>query len=196
MNITETIIYVILYLIVIVLLPIILDIVFSITLRKDYKEGIITKMRVLAKNSNKPLIIFYDRYYGYKEDPITNEKIEFQGDMVDILHDLKDNSSVILIIESLEYVPSEQIDDIYTQLERVTNGDYYIINIDKGSPRVFYDSKILHLSHQKDGKKLSYDKVNKFIKFTQRFYGIIYTFINKYAKIDVRDFFTKNQPVL
>jgi DNA-directed RNA polymerase subunit H (RpoH/RPB5) len=96
-----------------------------------------------ANEKNKALLIFNDRYNGivvYHDD---DKAEEFTGDAVEIVNNMADNSCVVLISETLEYI--EELKQFIEQLKRISENDLFIVNIEKKSPRTLWDYKIINI---------------------------------------------------
>ena len=64
---------------------------------------------------------------------------KFQGDIIEIVRQMADNSCVLVVSETLEYIDSKKLYDVLQQLLRISGGDFYAVNIDKKSPRALWD---------------------------------------------------------
>uniref|UniRef100_A0A6C0LSQ0 Uncharacterized protein n=1 Tax=viral metagenome TaxID=1070528 RepID=A0A6C0LSQ0_9ZZZZ len=145
MNTTEKIILIIFYLIIVISIPLFLDILLRITVRKRRKYIMKHLAEKKTTEKNKALLIFNNRYSGivvYSNDD-SEKAEEFTGDAVEIANNMADNSCVILISETLEYV--EELEQFIQQLNRVSGGDLFIVNIEKKSPRMLWDYKIINI---------------------------------------------------
>lgn len=135
------IILILMYLVIIILIPLFLSYLLNITIMK--KRWIMIKKMAIAKSlsKNKPLVIFY----GDNNGIIVTKKIkkEFVGNIIDVSGKMSDNSCVVVLVEVLEY--SEDLTMLIKQLKRISGGDLYAINVEKNSPRVFWDYKIKHV---------------------------------------------------
>lgn len=132
------------YLGILLLVPLFLDYLYKVTIRRNNKK----KMESLAKKEaaklKKPLIIFNGTNSGTVDTDGTVEK--FDGDVFEIVSQLRSNTSVIMVSETLEYIPA--LEKFIKELERVSGGNLYILGIEKNSPRIFWDYKILNVLDQ------------------------------------------------
>lgn len=189
-NCLDKIILVIMYLAIFIMIPFFLDYLFKITVRKKRKQQI----KYLAKNKaikkNKALIIFNNRYQGvvinYNGDKLKSKE-EFTGDIIEIIEQMADNSCVIIISETFEYI-NKQLSQIIQQIQRVSGDDLYTVNFEKTSPRIFWDYKIKNVmdkSFYLPGDNITWSKPNKLQANTQKFYSFVFKFIpyNLFANI-------------
>lgn len=175
---------VLIYLILIILIPIFLDYLFRLTVRKNRKQ----KIKVLAeKKSNetgKALIIFNDRFSGIVNS--NGSKEPFEGDISEIIEQMADNSCVLIVNEILEYI--ENPGSIIEQLKIVSGGDLFTINLEKNSPKTFWDYKIKNIMAKPfylPGDKIEWTEPNGLQKKVQQFYYYVF-------KILPYNFFAKN----
>lgn len=167
---------IIIYLVIIILIPLFLDYLFKLTVRKKRKLQIKTLAEERAKETNKSLVIFNDQYHGIVNN-IQNDgsKEEFTGDIIEIIFQMAPNSCVMVLSEVLEYIhdPNTFIEQIKT----VSGNDLYTINIEKNSPRVFWDYKIKNVMNKSfyvPNENITWSKPNKLQLHTQNFYSYIF----------------------
>lgn len=148
-------IIIMMYIIIIIMISLLLDILFRLTVRKNRKS----KIKYLAKkkslDKNKALIIFNNRFKGIVINSSTtdSEPEEFEGDIVEIVNLMENDSCVVMVSETLEYIDSTSIDELgetllsktIKQLKNISGGDFYSVNIEKNSPRIFWDYKIKNI---------------------------------------------------
>lgn len=137
------IILILMYLVIIILIPLFLSYLLNITIMK--KRWIMVKKMAVAKSisKNKPLVIFY----GDNNGIIVTKKAkkEFVGNIIDVSGKMSDNSCVVVLVEVLEYFSLKDLTVLVKQLKRISGGDLYAINVEKNSPRIFWDYKIKHV---------------------------------------------------
>jgi len=142
-NILSKFILLIFYLCIIILIPLFLDLLFKLTVRRNRKDKIIEMATDLAHRTGKSLVIFDGPHNGSVMLQSDAPKETFDGKITEIIHEMADNSCVIVVSETLEYVDNLQntIDD----LKRVSGNDLYVVAIEKNSPRVFWDYNIINI---------------------------------------------------
>jgi len=128
---------VLIYLIIILLIPFFLDYLSEITIRKNRKNLINEKATKKSKTTNKPLVIFNGIFNGSVDGE------NFSGDIFEIINQMDNNSCVIYIVDTLEYVQNPS--NLIKELNRVSGNDLFIVCIEKNSPRTFWDPKIINL---------------------------------------------------
>lgn len=201
---------VVIYLIIIVMIIFFLDYLFRLTVRKKRKMNIKKIAQRKALDTNKSLVIFNDRHNGIVKNISQKESTggstgkvkgnakeesseEFSGDMVEIINQMADNSCVIIVSQTLEYIDESNnnndndngqenslLSKTIEQLKRVSGGDIYFINIDKNSPRAFFDYKIKNFmdkSYYVPGEEIKWNKPNELQVKTQKFYSYIFKII-------------------
>jgi len=128
---------------IIILIPIFLDYLFRLTVRRKRKLNIMYQAEKKSRETKKPILIFNNRYGGIinnmQIDP-SGKKEVFESDITQILSQLKENSFVLVVSETLEYV--DNVEETIKQMQSVSGGDMYIVGIEKNSPRVWFDYKI------------------------------------------------------
>jgi hypothetical protein len=130
------------YVIIILSIPLFIDLLFKLTIRRKRKNILLHKALSRSKKTNKPLIIFNNYNEGFIIKTTNNERNEEKIDdnIEQLLPKLKDNSCVLLISETLEYV--DNVDQLIKETIRVSNFDLYISNFEKKSLRFYYDPYI------------------------------------------------------
>lgn len=176
----KKILLIIIYLCIIILIPLFLDYLFKLTVRKKRKAQIKELAEEKAKNLNKSLIIFNDRYHGVVRNINENTKENFTGDIEEIIPQLADNSAIIVVSDTLEYV--DNIKPLIEQLRRASaDGNLYLINIEKNSPRVFWDYKIINIMDKSyylpDSEEIKWVSPNNLQKKSQKFYSYVFKII-------------------
>lgn len=137
--------------IVLFAIPLILDYMLEITTRQNRKNIIKSMALQKSQEKNKPLIIFnknkgiiYPRFD--KQTDKQTDKIEnFGADLIDTIHQIADNSCVLVVNGSLEYIDKTQIQDLLNKMIDVSGGDLYLTNIESSSPRVFCDPRVKNI---------------------------------------------------
>jgi hypothetical protein len=184
------------YLIIIILVPLFLDYLFRLTVRRKRKINMLYLAEKKSASTKKPLLIFNNRSSGLVSHSgnLSKDKEEIHGEITEIIGGLKENSFVIVISETLEYV--DDIEKLIKELIAVSGSDLYIINLEKNSPRIFWDYKIKNVMDQPfyvvsntpvTNNKLKWTKSTALQKSTQKFYSNLF-------KILPYDFFV-NDPV-
>lgn len=170
-------IMIVIYVIIIILIPILLDYLFRIFIRS--KRRYVTKeaAQTKAKSSSKPLIVIQDQ-----NGLIISETANLDTDtkyipcnLNECLEAMKENSMVIIVNETLEYVPD--LNRLLTNLKSVAGSDLYVLGLEKNSPRVFYDYKIVNILDKPvyfPGSNLTWSEPNKLQKSVQSFYSYIF----------------------
>ena len=126
------------YIMILILIPLFLDFLFKITVRHKRKNEIITIAKKNANKTNKPLIIFNGISHGVVDTNDNTEK--FSGDISEIISQMGDNTCVIIVSETLEYI--DDLPNFIDQLKRVSGNDLYVVSLEKNSPRIFWDYNI------------------------------------------------------
>lgn len=164
------------YLIIIILIPLFLDYLFSITVRNTRKNNIMDIAKEKSRNTSKPIIVFNNRYNGAVIE--TNGNVDgFTGDILDIIDNMSDNSCVMVVSETLEYIDSEILQNTIDQLKEVSGGDLYCINFEKNSPRILWDYKIINLMNNPfylPNDDISWSKPNQLQRNIQHFYYYVF----------------------
>lgn len=147
-NISSKIYMVLIYLIIIILVPLFLDYLFKLTVRRKRKLNMLYLAEKKSASTKKPLLIFNNRSSGIisHSGVLSTDKEEIQGEITEIIGGLKENSFVIVVSETLEYV--DDVEKLIKELITVSGSDLYIINLEKNSPRIFWDYKIKNIMDQ------------------------------------------------
>ncbi|XWV26513.1 hypothetical protein QJ857_gp0554 [Tupanvirus soda lake] len=174
------------YLVIIIMIPLFLDYLFKLTVRKNRKNKILSLAKSKSLETDKPLIVFNNNNNGVvinKDGTLE----EFSGDIIEIINQMADNSCVMIVSETLEYIGNNESinnDEVLTQtinqLNTVTGGDIYFVNIEKNSPRVFWDYNIKNVmdkSFYLPNDNLSWTKPNELQKNIQKLYFYVFKII-------------------
>lgn len=187
-NIIKKIIIVILYLSIIILVPLFIDYLFKLTVRKKREDNIRYLAQQKSSQTNKSLIVFINRHYGIVinvNDPKSAE--EFSGDIIEIVHQMANDSCVLVLMQVLEYIDDTIENPLSIFIEKlmdISGGDLYTVNIEKNSPRVFWDYKIInimdtsfYLPEDFQNGKIKWNKTNDLQKHTQKIYSHLFKII-------------------
>lgn len=189
---TSTKIYMVfIYLIIIILVPLFLDYLFRLTVRRKRKLNMLYLAEKKSSSTKKPLLVFNNRSSGLvsHSGKLSTDKEVIQGEITEIIGGLKENSFVIVISETLEYV--DDIEKLIKELILVSGSDLYIINLEKNSPRIFWDYKIKNIMDQPfyivsdtsttnkqlksdSGSYLKWSNPTSLQKSTQKFYSNLF----------------------
>ena len=168
------------YILIIILIALFLDYLFRLTVRKTRKKKIKEMAEKRARETGKPLVIFNNRYNGSITDYTGTKKVEeYTGDVVDISKQMADNSCVIIVSETLEYIDSE-LSKTIERLQAISGGDLYAVNIESTSPRTLWDYKISNImdkSFYLPKDKISWSEPNDLQRRTQKFYFWVFKII-------------------
>jgi hypothetical protein len=185
----DKILLIMVYLIIIILVILFLDYLFKVTVRKNRKNKIMAFARKKSTDTNKPIVVFNDKDNGVVID--TNGKKEtFNGNINDIANEMADNSCVLVVSETLEYIDdSDQIslNNLIEQLKIISGGDLYCANFEKNSPRALWDyniKNIMNESYYLPNDNISWTKPNNLQVNAQKFYAQIFKILpyNFFAK--------------
>jgi len=192
------IILVIIYLIIILMIPIFLDYLFRLTVRKKRKNQILKLAELKSRETGKPVIIFNDRNHGTIITYTNNNSHtaeDFPGDIVDIIDKLETNSLVVIVSQTLEYIDGTKLIDVDNRtisnkkktstdlswtidnLKRVSGGDLYVLDIEKNSPRIFWDYKIKNImdkSFYLPNENITWSAPNGLQLRTQKMYSYVF----------------------
>lgn len=182
----KKIILILIYIIIIIFIALFLDYLFKVTIRKRRKQQIKFLAQKKALETGKPLLIFNNQYEGILQKNNENS-IKFTGNILEIIDKVDKNSCVVVVSEVLEY-----IDDVYKlikQIDDISNGDYYFINLEKNSPRIWWDYKIINVMSKPyylpSSNDITWNSPNNLQKKVQHFYSIVF-------KIVPYEFFVKD----
>ena len=169
---------IIIYFILILMIPLFLDYLFELTIRKKRRQKIKNLAQIKSQETGKPLIVFNDKNNGVV---FTNENWnkgeDFTGDIVQLINEMADNSCVIIVSETLEYIDDTLLIDTINTIKYVSGNDIYAINIEKNSPRIFWDYKIKNIMDESfylPGDDITWKKPNNLQIKIQNFYSIIF----------------------
>lgn len=129
----NTALIVIVIIILIILFIYLVEYLMKVTIRKKRLDAVLA----LAQQSKKPLLIINKDSFSIdgESESITPEQIE------SMLEQMKAGSMTIVANQILEYVPD--VDAVISQLRRVSGGDLYTVNLENGSPKLYYDPYII-----------------------------------------------------
>lgn len=175
-------ILIIIYILIIIMIPLFLDYIFRLTVRRKRKSQIKYLAEQQAKKTGKALIIIDNLNHGVvsHKGSLDEENLEeFNGDIVEIIDNMADNSCVIVVLETLEYV--DGLRDFIKKVEKVSGGDFYAVNIEKNSPRIFWDYKIKNVMAKSyytpntpTSGEIQWTKPNDLQKSIQKFYSYVF----------------------
>lgn len=164
------IIVILIYLMIIIIIPFFIDYLFKLTLRKKRENMIKNEAQNMSKLSGKPLVYFY----GCDRGEIDGE--EFTGDIAEIINQMANDSCTIVTFESLEYV--NDVEKVLNELKRVAGGDLFMVNVEKKSPRAFWDYQLNNLfeksQYRPSDKNIKWDTPNDLQLKTQKIYEYIF----------------------
>jgi hypothetical protein len=171
---------VLIYSIVIILVPIFLDYLFKLSVRRKRKLNILQLAESRSKTSGKPLLIIDSINHATiskGSDSSDSSKEEINDNVTEYLGLLKENSFVVVVLGTLEYIPN--LKKFIEELNFVSGHDLYIANFEKNSPRIFYDYKIKNIMDEpfytftktnKSNKEIMWSEPTSVQKNTQNFY--------------------------
>lgn len=189
---TNVVIMILLYAICLILIPLFLDYLFRLTVRAKRRSAIKNLAQKKAKETNKPLVVFNNPTSGVVSptgDLDLDPQIEsFECDITNCISALKDNSIVMVVSETLEYVSDPE--ELTQNLIRASGGDLYVVGLEKNSPRMFYDYKIINILDEPfyipdNVADIKWSKPNELQKSVQKFYSYVF-------EILPYDFFTSD----
>jgi len=169
---------IVIYLVIIIMIPLFLDYLFNITVRRKRKMKIKRLAEQKAKETGKALVIFNDRYNGIVHNINDGQMIKeaFTGDIVEIVNQMANNSCVMMVSETFEYI--DGLKEVIDQIRLVTNGDFYAINIEKNSLRVFWDYKIIQIMDKSycvpSSQEIKWAKPNGLQRKIEKFYSYVF----------------------
>lgn len=166
------------YFIIIIMIPLFLDYLFKLTVRKKRKTQIKYLAEQKARASGRSLVIFNDRYHGvvtnFAGDNATKE--EFTGDILEILDQMANNCCVIVVAGTMEYIENPEI--LIDRLKNITGGDFYLIGIEKNSPRTLWDYKIVNILEKPyylpTDKEIKWNQPNNLQIKLEKFYSYVF----------------------
>jgi hypothetical protein len=145
MTLFEFIIIIILIIILIFMLPFIMDQFLKYFTRDARFKKILQIAKHESKILDKPLIIIESANRIKIFNRKTNSYDETNNDIFVLLDRLEDNSVVIVILNTFEYLDASRVYKLFKKISRVSNGDIYMINIENNSPITYLDSNIKNL---------------------------------------------------
>ena len=173
----KKIILILIYIIIIIFIALFLDYLFKITIRKRRKQQIKYLAQKKALETGKPLLIFNNQYEGIFQN--NNDSTKFTGNISEIINKLDKNSCVVIVSQVLEYV--DDVNKLIKQIDKISNGDYYFINLEKNSPRIWWDYKINNVMSKPyylpSSNDISWNSPNSLQKKIQQFYSIIFKIV-------------------
>jgi len=178
-NLVKKIFLVIIYLIIILLIPIFLDLLLKISVRKNREKQLYMMALENAKKKAQSLVVFTDRYNGFIINDVQLDKAEkFNGDIINIVDNMIDNSCIVMVSLTLEYIDNDELKRVIQNLMRISGGNLYILAIEKTSPRLFWDYKIKNIFDKSfyipNGQKISWTFPNNLQTTTQKFYSYLF----------------------
>lgn len=175
----EKIIIIAIYLFILILIPIFLDYLFRITIRNKRKTKIKSLAMKQATEKNKSLVIFNNANDGIVIHSVGNQNEnseEFSGKFSEIIDNMADNSCVVVVLHTLEYL--DELPSILTQLQKISGGDLYLLSMGKNSPRVFWDYKIKNILDKSfylpSDKEIKWTSPNTLQIKLHKFYSLIF----------------------
>lgn len=173
----KKIILILIYIIIIIFIALFLDYLFKITIRKRRKQQIKYLAQKKALETGKPLLIFNNQHEGIFQN--NNDSTKFTGNILEIINKLDKNSCVVIVSQVLEYV--DDVNKLIKQIDKISNGDYYFINLEKNSPRIWWDYKINNVMSKPyylpSSNDISWNSPNSLQKKIQQFYSIIFKIV-------------------
>jgi hypothetical protein len=174
-----------LYIVIIIFIPILLDSLFTWTVRARRRKTIMQLAEKTAILKEKSLVVFNGLTEGQvyhlesekkvKSEPSLVKGEPFNGDFMEIIDQMADNSCVIIVAFVLEYV--EDFEGALKVLKRVAGDNLYVLGLEANSPRTFWDYKIKQIldksfyvpenlnvtSHKPNGIQLKLQVVYRYI---------------------------------
>jgi len=181
--------YLILGIILIFLLPLLVELIISLTSRRQKRRGTYQNAQERSKQTGKPLLVVGDpdtgcinHYLGrdYQCGDICLDLTgcpgcprQIKGDLVTEMKKLQDDSCVIFVSCTLEYLPN--LETAIKELERVS-GDHsnlFVVAVESYSPLhfLFSGTQNIILNCPPNQRKINYCKVPKVYKILQKIYG-------------------------
>lgn len=185
----EKIFVIISYFVIIILIVLFLDYLFKITVRRNRKNKIMDLAMKKSNDSKKPIVVFNDKNNGVVINT-DGTKEGFTGNITEIVNQMADDSCVLVVSETLEYIDDDKnnlFSDIIKQFISVSGGDFYCSNIEKNSPRALWDYNIKNImdkSFYLPGDNINWTKPNDLQLKIQKFYYQIFRILpyNFFAK--------------
>lgn len=169
---SKKLILVIFYIIIIILIPLFLDVLFKYTVRKKRKDAIMKMARQKSKKIKIPIMII-----NHGDVTIIKDKTFTKLGKYSNIEKSKDEKHVIVIIETLEYIEEYKINDFLSELYEISDGNMYFVNIEKNSPRIWWDYNIKNVmdkSFYLPNDKIIWSTPDKIQKKIQKFYYYVF----------------------
>jgi hypothetical protein len=170
-----------LYIIILFMIPLFIDYLFRITIRKKRQNQIRDLAMDRAQKKGKSLIIFNgpDRGVVYHLDDKKDTSEEFEGNIDEIINHMSLDSSVMIVSETLEYVPD--IQKTVDTLLKVTGGNLYVVGVEKNSPHVLWNYKIINILDEPyylpESNNIKWSPPNKIQTTIQRIYSYMFVLL-------------------
>jgi hypothetical protein len=180
-NILSKLFLIIVYLAIIIAIPVLLDLLLRSTTRSKRQNTLLRMAIDKAKLLNKSLVVFNGTDNGVIFDSANSWKPEeFQGEITEILGNMTDNCCVIMLLYSLEY--SNNLPELLENIKRVGGNNFYIVGIEKNSPRTFWDPKLQQIMDKpyythENFSQIKWKEPNNLQKSLQNFYSRIFKMI-------------------
>lgn len=172
---------VLMYILILILIPIILDFLFKITVRTKRKNAVIKLAEQDAYKNDKSLVVFENLDSGYVVTFEKKYKIEkFTGNIESIINEMADDSCVIVLNQILEYIDSDTLEQFIKKLYNISGGHIYFINLEKNSPKIFWDYRIKNIMNYPvyfPDSKIKWNKPNKLQNQIQKIYSYIFMIV-------------------
>jgi hypothetical protein len=170
--------WILIYILILILIPLFLELLLRYTNGRKTKQLIYSMAQDKAGELSQPLIVFNSPTEGFIwEDKKANV---FTGGIVEIVKLLNDSSSVIMVSETLEYLPTDELQPLIKDLVRASGGNLYVVSVDKNSPRIYYDYKIVNVisdSFNLPDSTIKYLPLNGVQENLHKFYSYVFMVI-------------------
>lgn len=164
---------------IIIIVPILLDLLFSLTVRRNRFHKILALAKKKSNETEKDIIYFEGPNKGLVIGRINGKIDTFDGNFTEIIKQLADNSCVMIINSVFEYV--DDIETSFQQVQKVSGGDFYMINIEKNAPRTIWDYKLKNLIDETfylpGTEIIKWQEPNKLQKSIQNLYRYLFVVI-------------------
>lgn len=133
---------------IIIMVPLFCDIVFRISVRRERRTVSYYKALQMSRRKKRSLVIFTSPTSGIMipKDRVEDARPdgeEFEGDIDEIISNLKYKSCVILLIEVLEYLDDPQ--KIWNNILDITGDRAFSSNLELKSPKFIFDYRLKHM---------------------------------------------------